>query len=110
MPEEAIRVCDIAVGAAAEIILNELKSGVCEAWQIADVAFITRIETTANTKELVVVCSQGRGLAQAGEVMRKAAKSAGCKTVRFHTSRPAQQRLLKQFNFRELERVYIMEL
>lgn len=108
--EQALSCCDIAVGNDGDIIKAELISGISEAWQINNITFITRIEKNSTGKELVVVCSQGSGLAKAAKVLRKAAIAAGCNTARFHTSRPAQQRLLAQFNFIELERVYQMEL
>ncbi|WP_159287762.1 hypothetical protein [Zhongshania aliphaticivorans] len=79
-----------AFGNDRDIIREEVEKGFAQCWEIGQAAVITRREDS----ELVVVCMAGKGAVRAGEVIVQAAKKSGCKTIRFHTERPALGRLL----------------
>lgn len=84
----------------------QIQQGIAEIWQLDTLFLITRIEES----ELVVCCAIGQGLKELAPLINRAAKQKGCKTIRFHSTRPALSRLLKVWKFRELERVYQMEV
>ena len=88
----------------AEIIGEEIKSGVSELWQVldGDAYCVTRIEPG----ELVIVAFGGKGLLQVTDAILKAAKSQGLQSIRFHTNRPALARLVKKYKPRHIEHIY----
>lgn len=71
-----------------------------------DSYFVLRKES----EEMVLVAFQGSNIQELCNWIHQHTKNLGLKTIRFHTSRPALQRLVKQFNFQEVERVYRMEV
>lgn len=97
-----------ACGNDAADIAADVESGNAEAWRIDDgeAYMVNRIERTATGKELVVMVLQGRGLRRIAPQIIEAARSVGCVTIRFHTTRPGMARMLKPFGFEEAERVY----
>lgn len=56
--------------------------------------------------ELVIVVAEGKNLKAAAPQIVNKAKKDGFKTLRFHTKRPALNRLLSGYGFKEQERVY----
>lgn len=99
-----------AAGQDWRLIAEEIDSGSCEAWRVnAGEAFmVTRIEHRTN--ELVVVCFEGRGLRAVADAIMEQAKHIGCRSIRFHTGRPALGKMMQRFGFDELERVYRADL
>lgn len=79
-----------AFGADEAEIVAEVQAGAAQCWVIGDAAMITRRED----RELVVVALAGKGLKEVAPVICKAAKQAGCRSIRFHTKRPGLYRLL----------------
>ncbi|MBT3307954.1 MAG: hypothetical protein HOL04_11825 [Gammaproteobacteria bacterium] len=60
--------------------------------------------------ELVIVAMEGEGVHEISKWVYAAAKKSGCSSVRFHTNRPALQRMVSEYGFTERERVYAMEI
>jgi hypothetical protein len=60
--------------------------------------------------ELVLVSGAGRNVDQALKDWISAAKHKGFKSVRYHTQRKGMMRKAKNNGFKELERVYRLEL
>ena len=92
----------------AAAIVQMVERGVAELWRIngGESHLVTRIEGG----ELVVMCYQGRDAVGIALVVERAARRRGIQSVRFHTNRPALQRLLSRFGFVEIERVYQVRL
>lgn len=85
---------------------KQVACGLAEVWRIEQVYMIVRQEGA----ELVICCLAGKGLLEVTPLIHEAAKQAGCETIRFHTDRPALARLLCEYGFYELERVYQMKV
>ena len=108
--ERALKLCARSLGDDLEVIRLELINKTAEAFLIEQCCFITRFETVGDHKELVVMCAEGKGLNDAGEVLRSMAKSHGCTTARMHTQRPALQKLASQFGWVQHEIIFKMEI
>lgn len=67
---------------------------------------VTRVEAG----ELTVCCYQGGRTIEACAWVRAQCQRLGLRSIRFHTPRPALQRLLKKFNFKLDEYVYRCEV
>lgn len=89
-----------------DYIKADVENGLAFCWWVGDVAMISRREGD----EMVIVCMVGKQLFDVAPVIVAAAKKAGCKSLRFHTQRPAFGKLLAPLGFFELERVYRVEL
>ena len=61
-------------------------------------------------KALLIVAMEGEGVHEISKWVYAAAKKSGCSSVRFHTNRPALQRMVSEYGFTERERVYAMEI
>lgn len=108
--ERALTLCARSLRSDAEIIRRMLNEKRAEAFLIGQCCFITRFEKTGDHKELVVMCAEGSGLNESGEVLRSLAKKHGCGTARMHTNRPALQRLAPQFGWVQHEIIFKMEV
>ena len=95
-----------AFGPDEREIVEEVKAGVAQCWTIGKAAMITRREGD----ELVVVCLAGEGLKDIAPLICKAAKQAGCKTLRFHTKRPGLYRLLSNIGAELREYVFEVKI
>lgn len=104
--ERALTLCARSLGEDKNSIRNDLNNLKAEAFIIGQCCFITRFETTDNNKELIVMCAEGKGLNQAGSVLKKIAKAKGCNSARMHTKRPALQRLAKKFGWIQKEIIF----
>lgn len=83
-------------------IKQDVDSGVAVCWRVGGVVMITRRDGA----ELVVMCLAGGDLKSIGKVFFDAARKAGCKTMRFHTKRPALGRHLQEFGFKPSETIF----
>ncbi len=87
-------------------IKQDVVTGRAFCWRVGSVAMIARREGA----ELVIMCIAGAGLQEVAPVIIEAARRAGCKTIRFHTHRPAMGRLLRPFGFELSETIFRAEL
>ena len=67
-----------------------------------DAYMVTRVEEG----ELTCVCYQGKRLVEACAWMRAQCQRLGLRSMRFHTTRPGLQRLLRKFDFKHAEHVF----
>ena len=95
-----------ALGNDESIIIEQINAGVCELFKCDEVYFITRGEGN----ELVIVALAGKNLRNVTELIFSTAKKAGFKSIRYHTKRPALAKLFAQYNPREVERVFRIEV
>ncbi len=93
-----------AAGEDLPIIAREIQTGQAQFLDCYGCAFVLRAEGS----EMVTVCAEGKNLLKAVPLIIQKAKERGYKTIRFHTKRPALQRLLNKINVSayEAERVY----
>jgi len=100
----AVNLARIKTAAGQDLpeIAREIQAGEAQFIDCNGCAFVLRAEGS----EMVIVCGEGRGAVAAAAILKQKAIERGYKTVRFHTSRPALQRLLKKYGFFEAERVY----
>jgi len=103
------RVFNAAMG-ELDYIKSQVEQGNFEFFRIDECFFVTTAEDTHQGRELVIVCAEGQGLAQASKILQQRAKAAGFATVRIHAFRRGMRRLLKQFDFKEAETVYRLQL
>lgn len=89
-----------------QLLRQQVRAGIAEVWQLEGLHLLTRIEN----KELVVCCAVGEGLDRLSPFIQAAAKNKGCETIRYHSQRPALARLLKEYGFKEVERIYQMQV
>jgi hypothetical protein len=92
--------------ADADVIKNQLSSGVAELFKVHSAFFVTRLENT----ELVIVALAGENLALAAQVIFDSAKAVGCQSIRIHTKRKGLARMLKKFKPEHVETVYRRKL
>jgi hypothetical protein len=87
-------------------IHQDVVTGHATCWQLNDCSMISR----RDDKELVVMCLAGKGLGDISPSIMEAARQAGCKSLRFHTKRPALGRMLKTLGFEPSEYIFRAEL
>lgn len=88
-------------------ITRQIRSGKAQFFNIEGCYLVTRIEGKSWGDELVIMVAAGDNLLTAARVIIKQAREQGVKSIRFHTQRPALQRLLnKLLAFEEAERIY----
>lgn len=75
-----------------------IRSGECEAWRINGGAayMITRVETEAGKRVLVVCCFEGRDLKEAAIFIRNFGRENGFDHIRFHTEHKGLHRLISE--------------
>lgn len=78
------------------LIAEDVRKGFAYCWKIGDCYAVTRREGD----ELVIMCLAGKNLKDVAGLILSSAKSAGCKTVRYHTKRDGLPRHLKEFGFK----------
>lgn len=99
-----------ALGTDAIAIGNQVKEGQAELLAGFESLIVTRLEIHETGNILAILAAAGK---QAGEHMQKLidlARLNDCRAIRFHTSRKGLTRLLGEFDFQELERVYQLAL
>lgn len=92
----------VSMGEGSEILANQVKKGIAELWHFenddsVDIWAIVRRER----KELVVCCLEGIGSREVVPLIEKAAKRAGCETIRAHTKRKALNRMFPSYELKE---------
>jgi hypothetical protein len=101
-PENLSRIRRSA-GSDFELIARQIAAGQVQFIDIAGCALVLR----ADSDELVIMCAEGKNLINAAPIVIRKAREKGYKTMRFHTLRPALQRLLnKVLKFELAEYVY----
>lgn len=100
------KVLNPAFGDDAELIINQIKSGVAELFSVGNAFFVTRLEDD----ELVIVALAGENLPSAATEIFNAAQKVGCQSIRFHTKRKGLARMLKGFKPNYVETVYRVEV
>lgn len=92
-------------------ITRQIRSGTAQAFNIEGCYLVTRIEGKRWGDELVVMVAAGENLLPAAQAIISQCQKQGIASIRFHTQRPALQRLLKKLmNFEEVERIYRVKL
>lgn len=101
-PENLARIRRSA-GADFSAIAANIRQGRAQFIDIAGCALVLRVDAG----ELVIMCAEGENLVKAAPIVIRKAREKGYKTMRFHTLRPALQRLLnKVLKFELAEYVY----
>lgn len=93
-------------------LARQVNEGIAELYLIdGETYMLTRVDAVeGGPRELVVCCMQGRNVRQITPWIIDLAAANGIDSIRYHTQRPALQRMVAKFGFRELERVYRLEL
>lgn len=100
-----------AMGGDEVEITRQILSGKAQAFDIDGCYLVTRIDGKRWGDELVVMVAAGENVLTALKVLVEQCRKQGIKSIRFHTERPALQRLLKKvLNFEEVERIYRAEV
>lgn len=106
-------VMEAALGDDLEFIKNEIKTGVCELWEVVGKGYlITRIEPDQSKQpyELVFVAAVGKNMQAAIPYFQELARPLGVQKMRIHSKRPGMGRYLKSFGFEQAEVVYSASL
>lgn len=106
--ERALLLCARSVSDDKHIIKTMLENQEAEAFVIGECCFITRFEISEHSKELVVMCAEGKDLVNAAKALRAIAKKHGCTSARMHTKRPALQRLARECGWVQHEIIFKM--
>lgn len=98
-------------GEEAEIA-RQVNEGIAELFEFENDTFmVTRIEAGETLpSELVVMCLQGQGLNRIAPWTINLARANDMASIRVHTQRLGLGRALRRYGFRELERVYRLDL
>lgn len=93
-----------------ESIIASVNAGRCELWSVngGSAWLITRVES--ETRELIVCCIAGEGLSGIAAALYRIAQRNGLTAARFFTQRPALARLLREYGFECIGRVYRCEI
>ncbi|WP_404402984.1 hypothetical protein LG288_05910 [Idiomarina seosinensis] len=101
-PENLNRIKQSA-GNDFNVIARQIAAKRVQFIDIAGCALVLR----ADGAELVIMCAEGKNLIKAAPIVIRKAREKGYRTMRFHTLRPALQRLLnKVLKFELTEYVY----
>jgi hypothetical protein len=99
---EAAEALRNALSCDADIIRQQVERKIAELWRAENGAyFVLRREFDT----CVVVAYEGSGLLDVAPYIVECARRAGCKEIRFHTTRPALIRLLREYNPEPMEYV-----
>jgi hypothetical protein len=103
----APRIARAAGGDLVEI-LEEIRQGNAEGLCIngGEAWMVTRIERTAQGRELVVMCLEGAGLDQLAPQIADLGRRLKVNSLRAHSARPGMGRMLARHGWQEVERVY----
>lgn len=98
-----------------QAVLEDLEDGRAELWRARGPGYegwlITRVEAMRDGgRELVLIAGRGRGMAAVMLVLREAARRSGCRRIRAHSHRPGYARFVAGLGFREVERVFVLDL
>ena len=104
-PFAAVSRCRRALGRDALIILEELRSGSCGAFECAQGVSIIRNDFP----DLVIVAYEGSGALEAFDYWREVAHRKGFGFIRFHSLRPGMIKWAKSRNV-EAELIFIGEV
>lgn len=103
---ESMHLVAKAAGADLLSIQQDVASGAAELVLLDKCAFVFRVEDTAEGREMVVVCAQGKGLASHCQKLLKAATRIGAKSIRFHTANHKLGAAMRRWGAQEVQRVY----
>lgn len=95
-----------AAGSDFVSIAKDIADGRAELLQLGDVALVMRVEDYPEGREVVIVCAEGKGLAQHMQRLIDAAARIGAKSVRFHTSDPRLGQAARRWGYKEAQRIY----
>lgn len=106
---EAASALSVSLAGDVKILEYQVNQGIAELWHFersddVDLWALVRREGF----ELVFCCVEGKGVVLVVPLLIEAAKKAGVKRVRAHTSRPALSRLFKDWKLKEY--VYTKEI
>jgi hypothetical protein len=95
-----------ALGEAADLIYNEIETGVCQLWHFIGCGYVvTRCELDDENETLVVVAGAGKNLGAVFDYLCGYADQHAMK-MRVHSKRFGMQRMLKPFGFEIQETIY----
>lgn len=102
--DEADRGLSMCLGRDREAIIRGVNERGLECYRLWDgqAYMVTRVQEG----ELTCCCYQGSRLVEACAWMRAQCQRLGLTAIRFHTKRPALERLLHKFNFEHEEHVF----
>lgn len=93
------------------LLHEQVNAGVAQLWLIDDHSWmITRLEQWPDKKELVVCCYKGKYLNAVTQMIMDSAKRQGIDSIRYHTQRPALNRLVSDLGFEYMETIFHKDL
>ncbi|MBM0105605.1 hypothetical protein JM946_12635 [Steroidobacter sp. S1-65] len=98
------------LGEDRDAIVAGVEAGRLELWEIerGQAWLVTCVD--AESRELIVCCLAGRGMAAVADVLYRTAQGQGLRGVRFFTARRAMARALRSYPLKLLGYVYRCEV
>lgn len=95
-----------AAGDALISITQDVADGRAELILLDDCAFVFRVEQYVGSRQMVVVCAEGKNLARHCQRLIDAAKRIGADSIRFHTNNKKLGHIMRRWGAVEVETVY----